>query len=93
MKLEDFAGDWELSAGEWDLERIEFRSKGKKPLVLNHPPLGALVYKLAGYVGAPIPVVEHAITKFLLVDTPEPPNIEDLFYAKLTISGLEKLLK
>lgn len=93
MKLEDFAGDWVLSAGEWDLERIEFRAKGKKPLVLNHPPLGALVYKLAGYINAPVPIVDHAITKLLLVDTPEPPTIEDRFYAEMTIKGIERLIE
>lgn len=93
MTLEEFSNDWVLDAGDWDLERIEFRAKGKKPLVLHRPTLGALILKVAGYLGSPVPIVDHAVTKFLLVDTPEPATIEDVFFAKNTIFGLERLLK
>lgn len=92
MKLEDFQGEWLLSSGEWSVEYIEFRAKGKRPLVLNNPSFGGLVYKLAGYLNVKLPIVEYAIQRFLLIDTPEPPTIEDRFYANVTILGLERLL-
>lgn len=92
VKLEDFKGDWVLSSGDWELEYIEFRAKGKKPLVLHHPTLSALIFKLAGYMGVKIPAIEYAIQKFLLIDTPEPPTIEERFYAEVTMQGLERIL-
>lgn len=90
LKLEDFVGDWIQKEGEWDVARIEFRLKGRKPLVLENPSLSRLVFSFSGYMGLPLPIAEHHLITWLL-DTPEPPTLEDRFYARMTIEGLEKI--
>lgn len=92
MTFIDFQEEWVLDSGEWSIDYIEFRAKGKRPLILHNPSIGGLIYKLAGYLNIKILIAEYAIQRFLLVDTPEPPTIEDRFYAKMSILGLERLL-
>jgi hypothetical protein len=74
---------------DYVIDQFEIRTKGKKPLVLRKPGFGRLTQNTKQYLNCPLAIAKEVIRASVL-DTLDPPTIEQYEQVQRTIEWLEK---
>ncbi|MFM2668733.1 hypothetical protein AAFX24_28740 [Vibrio mediterranei] len=77
---------------DYTIEQFELRIKGRKPLVLRQPGYGRLTQNTQQYLSCSLGIAKQVI-QVAVLDTPEPPTLEEYRQIEKMIEYLENNIK